>query len=96
MRKEQQRENLFVFVVRCLQWTTVIERTFTTPSYDVRYGFCSFFYSFTSTQKIFKSKKLYFLIVIMYKINFLNHFYKCLYMVIAVFVLPVLIPILIL
>ena len=29
MRKEQNRENLFVFVVRCLQWTTIIERTFT-------------------------------------------------------------------
>ncbi|XP_078483671.1 RAC-alpha serine/threonine-protein kinase isoform X1 [Ciona intestinalis] len=32
MRKDQQRENAFVFVVRCLQWTTIIERTFTSTS----------------------------------------------------------------
>ena len=37
MRKEQQRENLFVFVVRCLQWTTIIERTFTATAREDRY-----------------------------------------------------------
>jgi len=36
MRKEQQRENIFVFVVRCLQWTTIIERTFTASTYEDR------------------------------------------------------------
>uniref|UniRef100_H2Z688 non-specific serine/threonine protein kinase n=1 Tax=Ciona savignyi TaxID=51511 RepID=H2Z688_CIOSA len=36
MRKEHQRENAFVFIVRCLQWTTIIERTFTATSYQDR------------------------------------------------------------
>ena len=42
MRKEQQRENLFVFVVRCLQWTTIIERTFTATAREDRYAMPSF------------------------------------------------------
>lgn len=35
MKKEQPREN--VFVVRCLQWTTVIERTFHAGSVEERF-----------------------------------------------------------
>uniref|UniRef100_H2Z683 non-specific serine/threonine protein kinase n=1 Tax=Ciona savignyi TaxID=51511 RepID=H2Z683_CIOSA len=33
---KHQRENAFVFIVRCLQWTTIIERTFTATSYQDR------------------------------------------------------------
>ncbi|CAK8677293.1 RAC-alpha serine/threonine-protein kinase-like isoform X2 [Clavelina lepadiformis] len=36
MHKEQGRDNAFVFLVRCLQWTTIIERTFTASSYEER------------------------------------------------------------
>nr|CAB3220847.1 RAC-alpha serine/threonine-protein kinase-like [Phallusia mammillata] len=38
MRKDAQRDSTFVFIVRCLQWTTIIERTFTTSLSDDREG----------------------------------------------------------